>query len=892
MCAEYKDEEKIFYTAIELKSPAQRQAYLKQVCRDDANLLARIQALLAVHDSKESVLEVTAASLNLSINEEHLSEGPGSTIGRYKLLEKIGEGGMAVVYMAEQTEPIRRKVALKIIKLGMDTKQVIARFEAERQALAILDHPNIAKVLDAGATETGRPYFVMDLVKGISITEYCDQNNLSTKERLELFIQVCNAIQHAHQKGIIHRDIKPSNIMVTMHDGKAAIKVIDFGIAKAINQRLTEKTLFTRYAHIIGTPAYMSPEQAQMSDMDIDIRTDIYSLGVLLYELLTGTTPFSEEELRKAGYLEMQRVIIEQEPAKPSTKLISLCGTLTDIAKHRSSTPNLLTKAVRGDLDWIVMKALEKDRSRRYEQAEGLALDIQRHFEHRPIFAHAPSTCYRLHKFYRRYRTQTIAVLTIIILVLTIISILLFLSYKQYHLEKEDSFIDRLALSKAESFLKLGDLSPAFAEANQLLDSKYVKHEAQLIIDRIAVKALDKLNKHTDKIQADPEDANNYFRRALQYYNLYEEKNVRADMDRYRAILNPPQGTEAYDNWLNTLVRKKASYGLLFGREMNLGPTVNSVWQDSGPDISYDGLKIYFASTRPGGHGQGDIFVTSRPNRDAPWGRSVNLGPPVNTSYTEAGPCISADELSLYFFSNRPSGYGKVDIWIAKRATPNDPWQEPINLSINSLHNENHPSITKDGLELYFFSDRPGGYGDFDIWMTKRTTINDPWQVPTNLGKTINSPRQEVYGGISPDGLALFFDSDRNGGVSTEHLWIATRTNRSSDWSEPMHLLSGSGPAISGDGRIFVFTSGPRNDIGVGAVYHWQGEQDVWEVPIIPNLDFNGDGNIDANDLQILNDNQGTIGSPGKSICDIGPMPWGDGVIDENDLEVFMRNWK
>ena len=255
-----------------------------------------------------------------------MTEGPGTVIGRYKLLEKIGEGGMAVVYMAEQTEPIRRKVALKIIKLGMDTRQVIARFEAERQALALMDHPSIAKVLDAGATETGRPYFVMELVTGVSITEYCDKNSLSTKDRLALFLQVCHAVQHAHQKGIIHRDIKPSNVMVTHHDGKPVPKVIDFGIAKATNQKLTEKTLFTRYAHIIGTPAYMSPEQAELSDLDIDTRSDIYSLGVLLYELLTGTTPFSEEELRKAGYIEMQRVIREQEPVKPSTRIRTAHG--------------------------------------------------------------------------------------------------------------------------------------------------------------------------------------------------------------------------------------------------------------------------------------------------------------------------------------------------------------------------------------------------------------------------------------------------------------------------------------------------------------------------------------------------------------------------------------
>ncbi len=315
-----KDEKSIYENARRLKTPAERDAFLDRVCHGEPKRKARILALLQAHERTNDVLNALLDN-PVSSSEDRLKEGPGETIDRYKLLEKIGEGGMAVVYMAEQEQPIRRKVALKIIKLGMDTKQVIARFEAERQALAMMDHPNIAKVFDAGATETGRPYFVMELVTGVSITEYCDANHLNTKERLKLFMQVCNAIQHAHQKGVIHRDIKPSNVMVTMHDGKPIPKVIDFGIAKATNQRLTEKTLFTRYAQIIGTPAYMSPEQAELSDVDIDTRSDIYSLGVLLYELLAGTTPFSEQQLREAGYLEMQRVIREEEPTKPSTKL-------------------------------------------------------------------------------------------------------------------------------------------------------------------------------------------------------------------------------------------------------------------------------------------------------------------------------------------------------------------------------------------------------------------------------------------------------------------------------------------------------------------------------------------------------------------------------------------
>ncbi len=316
-----KEIEEIYHAALGKGPGPAREAYLTSVCGGDTSLRAQIESLLQANDEAGDFLEAPALGPAALADEPPVSEGPGTVIARYELLEKIGEGGMAVVYMAEQTEPLRRKVALKIIKLGMDTRQVIARFEAERQALALMDHPNIAKVFDAGATEAGRPYFVMELVTGVSITEYCDKNSLSTKERLALFLQVCQAVQHAHQKGIIHRDIKPSNVMVTHHDGKRVPKIIDFGIAKAINQKLTEKTLFTRYAHIIGTPAYMSPEQAELSDLDIDTRSDIYSLGVLLYELLTGTTPFSEEELRKAGYTEMQRVIREQEPVKPSTRI-------------------------------------------------------------------------------------------------------------------------------------------------------------------------------------------------------------------------------------------------------------------------------------------------------------------------------------------------------------------------------------------------------------------------------------------------------------------------------------------------------------------------------------------------------------------------------------------
>jgi tetratricopeptide (TPR) repeat protein len=343
-------------------------------------------------------------------------EGPGTVVGRYKLLQEVGEGGFGVVWQAEQLEPVRRTVALKILKPGMDTRQVVARFEAERQALALMDHPNIAKVLDAGATETGRPYFVMELVRGIPITEYCDQVRLDTAARLALFQQVCHGVQHAHQKGIVHRDLKPSNVLVALHDGVPVPKVIDFGVAKATDRTLTDKTLFTEFRQMIGTPEYMAPEQAEISGLDVDTRADVYSLGVLLYELLTGTKPHDLESLADKGYVEMIRTIREVDPQKPSTRVSTLGAVGVAMASRRHAAPKSLGKELRGDLDWIVMKALEKDRSRRYDTADAMALDVQRHLEHRPVLAGRPGLAYRARKYVRRHRIGATAAAAAVVL--------------------------------------------------------------------------------------------------------------------------------------------------------------------------------------------------------------------------------------------------------------------------------------------------------------------------------------------------------------------------------------------------------------------------------------------------------------------------------------------
>ena len=421
--------EEIFCSALELKNSGERLGFLNRACAGDSGLRAAVEEMLALQSDfgkifcEHSPVMVSPAEISQTLTDPaglnaevglalSVEDELGKQVGPYKLLQKIGEGGCGIVYMAEQEKPVRRRVALKVIKLGMDTKSVIARFNAERQALAMMDHPNIARVLDAGATETGRPYFVMELVRGVKVTAFCDENHFDTRQRLELFIEICQAIQHAHQKGIIHRDIKPSNILVTMRDGKPVPKVIDFGIAKATSgERLTDLTVFTAYEQFVGTPAYMSPEQAQMSELDIDTRSDIYSLGVLLYELLTGKTPFDQKELMQSGLDEMRRTLLEREPHRPSTKLDGLrVEELTQTAVSRHIEPPKLKMLLKGDLDWIVMKALEKDRNRRYQTANGLGMDVQRYLSNEPVTARPPSRLYRFQKLVRRNKATFAAI--------------------------------------------------------------------------------------------------------------------------------------------------------------------------------------------------------------------------------------------------------------------------------------------------------------------------------------------------------------------------------------------------------------------------------------------------------------------------------------------------
>ncbi len=487
--------EELFAEALQFKEN-ERDAFIQSACGEDLAKYEKLKRLILAHVQAEGFLspvEEDGDSTQAHSFAARLAEPAGTVVGPYRLLERIGEGGFGDVYLAEQREPVKRRVALKIIKLGMDTRQVVARFEAERQALAMMDHPNIATVFDAGATEEGRPYFVMEYVNGLAITDYCDSVNLPTTDRLKLFIAVCNAIQHAHQKGVIHRDVKPSNVLVTLHDGVPVPKVIDFGIAKAIDAELTEKTMFTQHRQMIGTPTYMSPEQAEMSGLDIDTRSDVYSLGVLLYELLTGTTPFTSEHLMQAGYGEIHRIIREEEPHKPSTRISTMGDQVTNVARQRQCDPRKLGTIVRGDLDWIVMRALEKDRTRRYETANGFAEDLVRHLQQEPVLAGPPTASYRFRKFARRHRTGlfTASAIVIIMVTSTIVSMIFAIQAESARERVEQLLLEVEALSDFFLVQVLDRANPESPRTKDFTLREALDEAAELVeeIENIAVRA-------------------------------------------------------------------------------------------------------------------------------------------------------------------------------------------------------------------------------------------------------------------------------------------------------------------------------------------------------------------------------------------------------------------
>jgi eukaryotic-like serine/threonine-protein kinase len=543
-------EQVLFAAALPITDPGERESFLKSASAGDADLCLRVTEMLAEHGQSDQFFSECVSSLALddadlrevtdSENKNPvLGDMAGMRTGRYRLLRQLGEGGCGVVYLAEQEEPVRRRVAFKVIKLGMDTKSVIARFDAERQALAMMDHPNIAKVLDGGATESGRPYFVLELVQGVKITTYCDKEELSASQRLKLFIQVCQAIQHAHQKGVIHRDIKPSNILVTTHDGMPVPKVIDFGIAKAVEGRLMDDTNFTADGQVVGTPAYMSPEQAELSGLDVDTRSDIYSLGVLLYELLTGRTPFDQKELVQSGLDEMRRTLREKMPQRPSTMLTGLTNTdLAVTAKHRQLEPPKLIKSLKGDLDWIVMKALEKERQRRYETANALAMDVRRYLNHEPVTARPPSQFYRFQKLIQRNKVICACVLVVALTLIAglEVSTSFFFQERQARMEAERAHANEMLLQKKAKARE------AITESGVLL-SHGATAEADALVDAIPVEFL-----------SPSREASDVFRR-LGRWNLYQ-RNWKQAANRYIGLLQV--------NQVDKTDRTDQAYDLLF----------------------------------------------------------------------------------------------------------------------------------------------------------------------------------------------------------------------------------------------------------------------------------------------------------------------------------------
>ncbi|HEX9047777.1 MAG TPA: serine/threonine-protein kinase [Verrucomicrobiae bacterium] len=584
----------ICLAALEVSDPVQRKSFLDRACAGDDQLRAKVEEMLALEQDAENFFArgrsaVAAAKLDLPLSDAGASSAVpaveaaepadpqiGVCVGRYKLLQRLGEGGCGTVYMAEQEEPVRRRVAVKIVKPGMDTKSVIARFAVERQALAMMDHPNIARVLDAGETEFGRPYFVMELVRGTRITQFCDENNFSTRQRLELFIQVCRAIQHAHQKGIIHRDVKPSNILVTLHDGMPVPKVIDFGIAKATEGRLTDNTMFTAYEQFLGTPAYMSPEQAEMSGLDVDTRSDIYSLGVLLYELLTGRTPFDSKTLLESGFDAMRKTLREKEPLAPSTMIMSLKrAEMNATAAHRFVDPANLVSQLKGDLDWIVLKALEKDRTRRYETVNGLAMDVQRYLNNEPVYARPPSRLYRFQKLVRRNRAVFISAAAVSLALIAGFGTSTWLFFKEREARREaqqgreaerQARLEAQKGREAEALLRRkAEAREVIAQAVLLIEKNQFDRADRLIGDLPASDAAD-VGIAVFRPLGDWMAVHGNWRRAAEYYSvvvrldLYEKSEISTkDYTKYAVVLTELGDRHAYEDFCRESIKQFAS---------------------------------------------------------------------------------------------------------------------------------------------------------------------------------------------------------------------------------------------------------------------------------------------------------------------------------------------